>query len=93
MSKSIEILQTKLKDQSWIDTQDKDFIEALRVVDLAVTELSLNLATMVDFVTQHFNAVRSLPLFAAGDNQNDDKEFTPPTQTTPNRATRRAKRK
>lgn len=87
------MLQTKLKDQTWIDTQDKDFIEALRVVDLAVTELSLNLATMVDFVTQHFNAVRSLPLFAAGDSPSDDNVSTLPTQTTGNRATRRAKRK
>lgn len=87
------MLQTKLKDQSWTDTQDKDFIDALRVVDLAVTELSLNLATMVDFVTQHFNAVRSLPLFAAGDVPSDDRVSTQPTQTTGNRATRRAKRK
>ena len=93
VSRSIEIVQTKLKEQTWIDTQDKEFTEALRVVDLAVTELSLNLATLVDFVTQHFNAVRSLPLFAAGDVPTDDNVSTLPTQTAGNRATRRAKRK
>lgn len=87
------MLQTKLKDQSWIDTQDKEFINALRVVDLSVTELSVTLATMVDYVTQHFNAVRDLPLFTAVDVPSNDKTSTPPTQTAPNRATRRAKRK
>lgn len=87
------MLQTKLKDQSWTDTQDPDFISALRVVDLSITELSLTLATMVDYVTQHFQAVSALPIFATAENRPDDKELTNPTQTAGNRATRRAKKR
>ena len=101
---SFETISKKLTEQSWIDTQDKDFIEALRNTQDIITQLSTTIYVMSDYMEQYTKAVRDLPLFALSEDALDDSQLARPTQTDAddaprdprtagNRATRRAKRK
>ena len=98
---SFETISKKLTEQTWIDSQDADFIEALRNTQDIIGELSTTIYVMSDYMEQYTKAVRDLPLFAGLEDTLDDSQLAHPTQTDAardprtagNRATRRAKRK
>ena len=91
---SYETISKKLTEQTWINSQDSDLVEALRNTQDIIGQLSTTIYVMSDYLEQYTQAIRSLPLF-------NDIESASPTQTPPtrdprvegNRATRRANKK
>lgn len=95
MSKALQQIQKKLTDQSWIEQQDPDFIEALKSADTIFEAMGTQIYIFVDYFEQYVNAVSSSPLFSANGSPSNDSQSNAPTQTPAepaNRAERRAKK-
>jgi hypothetical protein len=88
------MLETKLADKNWIETQDDEFIKSLEQIKTIIEQLSAQIYIFVDYFEQYYNAVANLPLFndGAARSESENGEVFP-TQTpaaAPNRAQRRA---
>jgi hypothetical protein len=89
------MLETKLADKTWTDTQDDEFIKSLEKLRGVIEQLSAQIYIFVDYFEQYYNAVSNSPLFneeaAMSASQNGE---VSPTQTSaaaaPNRAARRS---
>ena len=95
MTKALQQIQQKLTDQSWIEQQDPDFIEALKSADTIFEAMGTQIYIFVSYFEQYVQAVSNSPLFANNDSQSNDSQSNPPTQTSAepaNRAERRAKK-
>lgn len=93
---TFEILQTKLKDQTWIDTQDPDFIKALTRIENTLQQMGSQIYIFINYFEQYVTAIQNSPIFALGDGSASDGSISSPTQTPAepaNRAERRAKNK
>jgi hypothetical protein len=90
------MLETKLADKTWTDTQDEEFIKSLEQVRTVIEQLSAQIYLFVSYFEQYYNAVANSPLFneSAATSDPDDGEVSP-TQTPDspllNRAERRSK--
>lgn len=94
-----DTISTKLKDQSWTDTQDAEFLEVLREIEQIINYLSTKIYIMTDYLEQYYTAVHTLIMkMATEDTPTNDSQLSSPTQTSAardprvggNRATRRA---
>jgi len=88
------MLETKLADKTWTDTQDPEFIKSLEKVKVVIESLSAQIYIFVDYFEQYYNAVANSPIFNESAAMSDpDSGEVSPTQTSaaaPNRAQRRA---
>lgn len=88
------MLETKLADKSWIETQDDEFIKSLEQLKTVIEQLSAQIYIFVDYFEQYYNAVANSPLFNDGTARSESENGeVSPTQTpaaAPNRAQRRA---
>jgi hypothetical protein len=92
------MLETKLADKNWIETQDDEFIKSLEQLKVVIEQLSAQIYIFVDYFEQYYNAVANSPLFNESAAMSDpDNGEVSPTQTpaaaapTPaNRAERRS---
>lgn len=95
MTKALQQIQQKLTDQTWIEQQDPDFIEALKSADAIFEAMGTQIYIFVDYFQQYVEAVSNSPLFSANGTQSNDSQSNAPTQTPAepaNRAERRAKK-
>lgn len=53
----LETLETKLKDKSWTDTQEKEFINLLEGIGAATHNLATRTYIMADLVDKFYEAV------------------------------------
>lgn len=90
MNQTFSSIQKKLEDTTWIESQDKDFVEAIQHVESIIRELSTQIYLFVDYFQQYVHIIQSSQLFAGNDNQSSDVDSQSPTQTPANRAERRA---
>lgn len=68
----LEILETKLKDQSWIDKQDNEFIKALESSVKSVHSLAMKTYIMAELIDKFYEAI--IQLF---DEENDSATSEP----------------
>ena len=87
------MLEAKLSDKSWTDTQDPEFIKALEGVKNVIQNISTNIFIMLDLFQQYTEAIYSSPIFAdvAGAIGAENGKVNP-TQTSPAPANRAQKR-
>ena len=94
LNQTFSSIQKKLNDTTWIESQDEDFIEALKNVETMIQGLSAQIFLFVDYFTQYVNIIQSSQLFAGGDDGSDginsNTNFPPEPA---NREARRAKAK
>jgi len=92
------MLETKLADKTWIETQDPEFIKSLEKIKVVIESLSAQIYIFADYFEQYYNAIANSPIFndSAATSDPDNGEVSP-TQTpaaaapTPaNRAQRRS---
>lgn len=94
---TFEILQKKLADKTWTDTQDPDFIKALGRIENTLQQMGAQIYIFISYFEQYVAAMQSSPIFASGDVPSDGSQSSNPTQTSadhsteqfPNRAERR----
>ena len=80
-----------MNDTTWIESQDDDFIEALKNVESMVQGLSAQIFLFVDYFTQYVNIIQSSQLFAGGDDGSNGINSNTNFPAEPaNRAERRA---
>lgn len=88
------MLETKLSDKTWTDTQDDEFIKSLEQLRTVIEQLSAQIYIFVDYFEQYYNAIANSPIFnetAARSASQNGEVF--PTQTPANRAERRSKKR
>ncbi len=92
-----ETIQKKLQDTKWTETQEDEFIKALKELEAALGELSAYLYIMLSYFEQYVEAVQTSPLFAPTEEPVKNDDVSSPTQTPAspllNRAERRAKKR
>lgn len=81
MTKALQQIQKKLTDQSWIEQQDPDFIEALKSADTIFEAMGTQIYIFVSYFEQYVQAVSSSPLFSANGSPSNDSQSNAPTQT------------
>jgi hypothetical protein len=89
------MLQKKLQDKTWTDTQDPDFIEALNRVENTFQQMAAQIYIFISYFEQYVIAIQGSPIFASGEISSDDSQSNNPTQTSDdpaNRAERRARK-
>ena len=86
MTKALQQIQKKLTDQSWIEQQDPDFIEALKSADTIFEAMGTQIYIFVDYFQQYVEAVSGSPLFSANGSPSNDSQSNAPTQTIPDPA-------
>ena len=89
------MLETKLADKTWIETQDPEFIKSLEKIKVVIESLSAQIYIFVDYFEQYYNAVANSPIFneSAAMSDPDSGEVSPtqtPAAAAPNRAARRS---
>jgi len=88
------MLETKLADKTWTDTQDDEFIKSLEQLRTVIEQLSSQIYLFVSYFEQYYNAVANSPLFneeaATSDPDNGEVSPTQTSAAAPNRAQRRA---
>ena len=88
------MLETKLADKNWIETQDDEFIKSLEQLKVVIEQLSAQIYIFVDYFEQYYNAVANSPLFnESAAMSNPDNGEVSPTQTTVRAAANRAERR
>jgi hypothetical protein len=92
------MLETKLADKNWIETQDDEFIKSLEQLKTVIEQLSAQVYIFVDYFEQYYNAVANSPLFndGAATDTPDNGEVSPtqtPAQTHVGAAANRAERR
>ena len=92
MNQTFSILQEKLKDTSWTETQEPEFVEALNNVESIFQQLSAQTYLFIDYFTQYVNIIQSSFLFQGDDNQSDGETYVSPTQTSDAPANRKQRR-
>lgn len=91
-----ENLEKRLNDEEWIKTQDPEFINTLKQLNLITQNLSAQIYIFIDLFQQYVAAMYQSPLFNVGTAPSDDGvTATSPTQTFPpaNREQRRSQAK
>lgn len=91
---TFEILQKKLADKTWTDTQDPDFIKALGRIENTLQQMGAQIYIFISYFDQYVAAMQSSPIFASGDVPSDGSQSSNPTQTPApaNRAEKRARK-
>ena len=92
---TFEILQKKLADKTWTDTQDPDFIKALGRIENTFQQMGAQIYIFISYFEQYVAAMQSSPIFASDDIPSDGSQSSNPTQTSAdpaNRAERRARK-
>lgn len=92
---TFEILQKKLADTTWTETQDPEFIKALGRIENTLQQMGAQIYIFISYFEQYVAAMQSSPIFASGDVPSDDSQSSSPTQTPAepaNRAERRARK-
>ncbi|NBV72563.1 MAG: hypothetical protein EBR60_11100 [Burkholderiaceae bacterium] len=88
------MLETKLADKTWTETQDDGFIKSLEQLRAVIEQLSSQIYLFVSYFEQYYNAVANSPLFneeaATSDSDNGEVFPTQTSAAAPNRAQRRA---
>ena len=95
---TFEILQKKLQDKTWTDTQDPDFIKALERIENTFQQMGAQIYIFISYFEQYVAAIQASPIFASSDVTSDGSQSSNPTQTSPapteeqfpNRAEKRA---
>ena len=91
------MLETKLADTTWTETQDDEFIKSLEQLKEVIEQLSAQVYIFVDYFEQYCNAISNSPIFNDGTaRSNPDNGEVSPTQTSApaaNRAERRSKKR
>jgi hypothetical protein len=93
------MLETKLSDKTWTDSQDPEFIKSLQKIRVVIESLSAQIYIFVDYFEQYYNAVANSPIFnesaAMSDSQSGEvfpTQTSAPAEPAPaNRAERRSK--
>ena len=91
---TFEILQKKLADKTWTDTQDPDFIKALGRIENTLQQMGAQIYIFISYFDQYVAAMQSSPILASGDVPSDGSQSSNPTQTPApaNRAEKRARK-
>lgn len=92
------MLETKLADKTWTDTQDDEFIKSLEQIRVVIEQLSSQIYLFVSYFEQYYNAVANSPLFneEAAMSASENGEVSPTQTSAPagpipaNRAARRS---
>jgi hypothetical protein len=89
------MLETKLADKTWIETQDPEFIKSLEKIKVVIESLSAQIYIFADYFEQYYNAIANSPIFndSAATSDPDNGEVSPtqtPAAAAPNRAQRRS---
>ena len=92
------MLETKLADTTWTETQDDEFIKSLEQLKTVIEQLSAQVYIFVDYFEQYYNAVANSPIFneAAAMSASQSGEVSPtqtPDRAAANRAERRSKKR
>jgi hypothetical protein len=92
------MLETKLADKTWTETQDDEFIKSLEQLRTVIEQLSSQIYLFVSYFEQYYNAVANSPLFneEAATSDPDNGEVSPtqtPAQTPVGAAANRAERR
>ncbi len=87
------MLEEKLSDKTWTDTQDAEFIKGLEGIKNVIQNISSNMFIMLDLFQQYTDAIYQSPVFAdvVGKESEQDGKVNP-TQTPPAPANRAEKR-
>jgi hypothetical protein len=84
-------LEKKLADTTWTESQDPEFINNLTQVKNIVENLSTQIFVFLDYFEQYAAALRNSPIFQQYDDVEESQNGeVSPTQTSGNRAERRA---
>jgi len=76
-------LETKLADQTWIDTQDAEFINTLTQVKNVIQNITGQLYSFLEYFDLYVAGVYSSPIFAADSALRDQENGNlSPTQTS-----------
>lgn len=88
------MLETKLADKTWIETQDPEFIKSLEKIKVVIESLSAQIYIFADYFEQYYNAIANSPIFndSAATSDPDNGEVSP-TQTPVRAAANRAERR
>lgn len=88
------MLETKLSDKTWTETQDEEFIKALEKLKDLIESLSAQIYIFVDYFEQYYTAILHSPIYAAPTaTYIPENGEVSPTQTPANRAERRSKKR
>ena len=92
---TFEILQKKLQDTTWTETQDPEFIKALGRIENTFQQMGAQIYIFISYFEQYVAAIQGSPIFASDDSPSDGSQSSNPTQTSDdsaNRAERRARK-
>jgi hypothetical protein len=78
---TFEILQKKLADKSWTDTQDADFIAALGRIENTFQQMGAQIYIFISYFEQYVAAIQASPIFSSDDIPSNDSQSSNPTQT------------
>ena len=78
---TFEILQKKLQDKTWTDTQDPDFIKALERIENTFQQMGAQIYIFISYFEQYVAAIQASPIFASSDVTSDGSQSSNPTQT------------
>lgn len=81
-------IRKQLADEAWVASQDKEFVNSLRVIERTIQNISAQIYIFVDLFEQYIRAVYASPVFLppAGDEKPaDDNAYPVPTQTADTR--------
>jgi hypothetical protein len=87
------MLQKKLQDKTWTDTQEPDFITALGNIENAFQQMGAQIYIFISYFEQYVAAIQGSPIFASEEIPSDDSQSSNPTQTSEEPANRAERRK
>jgi hypothetical protein len=77
-----QTIQTHLKNDEWVKSQDEEFINALSECEVVINALSQQLFIFLDCFEQYAHMLESTIRVPAFDVKPDSKEWSAPTQTS-----------
>lgn len=81
ITKTFQTIQTYLKNDEWVKTQDEDLIDALRMTQDVIEAVSQQIFIFLDCFEQYGRALEQTMRIPAFDVPSDSKVSTEPTQT------------
>jgi hypothetical protein len=82
VTKTFQTIQTHLKNDEWIKSQDEDLLNALRITEEVIEAISQQLFIFIDCFEQYASMLEHTIRVPAFDTTRDSKVSNAPTQTS-----------
>ena len=82
VTKTFQTIQTHLKNDEWVKSQDEDLLNALRITEEVIEAISQQLFIFIDCFEQYAKILEANIRVPAFDTTRDSKVSNAPTQTS-----------